>query len=204
MELHIRPAELDDASFMVPLVNDADGGMPLAIWTSLAQPGESPWDVGLRRIRSDDTPVSWSMGWIAEDGGRPVGVLIVHQLSETPEQLEATIMSPLWVPFVALELEASGSAYIKTLSVIEAMRGQGVGTQLLRFAERFRGPEGMSVIVGNHDQASRRFFERHLKPWAARFFADLETADGARFYQAVGLVGRTFVEIEAEAFAMDA
>lgn len=50
----------------------------------------------------------------------------------------------------------------------------------------------------------RRFFERHLKPWAARFFADLETADGARFYRAVGLVGRTFVEIEAEAFAMDA
>jgi hypothetical protein len=43
-----------------------------------------------------------------------------------------------------------------------------------------------------------------LEALAARFFADLETADGARFYRAVGLVGRTFVEIEAEAFAMDA
>ena len=50
----------------------------------------------------------------------------------------------------------------------------------------------------------RRFFERHLQPWAARFFADLETAEGARFYRAVGLVGRAFVEIEAEAFGMDA
>ncbi len=161
MDLQIRPAELDDAPFMVPLVNAADGGMPFAIWTTLAQPGEDPWDVGLRRVRSNDTPVSWSMGWIAEDAGTPVGVLIVHQLSETPEQLEATIMSPLWVPFAELELEASGSGYIKTLSVIEAVRGQGVGTQLLRFAERFRGPEGMSVILGNHDEASRRFFERN-------------------------------------------
>ena len=168
MDLRIRPAQLDDAAFMVPLVNDADGGMPLAIWTSLAQPGESPWHVGLRRVRSDDTPVSWSMGWIAEDAGAPVGALIVHQLSETPEQLEATIMSPLWVPFVELELEASGSAYIKTLSVIEDVRGQGVGTQLLRFAERFRGPEGMSVIVGDHDEASRRFFERNVYNEAAR------------------------------------
>ena len=51
--------------------------------------------------------------------------------------------------------------------------------------------------------AERRFFERHLKPWAARFFADLETAKLARFYRAVGGVGRLFMEIEAEAFAMD-
>ncbi len=168
MDLTIRPAERDDAPFMVPLVNDADGGMPLAIWTSLAKPDEDPWDVGLRRVQSDDTPVSWSMGWIAEDAGTPVGVLIVHQLSETAEQLEATIMSPLWVPFVELELEASGSGYIKTLSVIEAKRGQGIGAQLLRFAERFRGPEGMSVILGDHDEASRRFFGRNGYTEAAR------------------------------------
>jgi TorA maturation chaperone TorD len=52
--------------------------------------------------------------------------------------------------------------------------------------------------------AERRFFERHLKPWAARFFADLETARHARFYRPVGTIGRIFMEIEAQAFAMDA
>jgi TorA maturation chaperone TorD len=52
--------------------------------------------------------------------------------------------------------------------------------------------------------SDRRFFERHLKPWAARFFADLETAKLARFYRPVGAIGRIFMEIEAEAFAMDA
>jgi TorA maturation chaperone TorD len=52
--------------------------------------------------------------------------------------------------------------------------------------------------------ADRRFFERHLKPWAARFFADLETAKFARFYRPVGAIGRTFMEIESEAFAMAA
>jgi TorA maturation chaperone TorD len=49
----------------------------------------------------------------------------------------------------------------------------------------------------------RRFFERHLQPWAERFLADLERSDTARFYRAVGALGRAFVEIEAEAFAMD-
>jgi len=47
-----------------------------------------------------------------------------------------------------------------------------------------------------------RFFERHLKPWAARMFADLEVAPSARFYRAVGRVGRIFVELESEAFAL--
>jgi TorA maturation chaperone TorD/DNA-binding transcriptional regulator YdaS (Cro superfamily) len=51
--------------------------------------------------------------------------------------------------------------------------------------------------------AERRFFERHLKPWAPRFFADLETAKLGRFYRAVGGVGRLFLAVEAEAFAMD-
>ena len=161
MDLQIRPAELDDAPLMAPLVNAADGGLPLQIWTSLAVPGADPWEVGIRRIQSDDTPVSWRMGWIAEVGGMPAGVVIVHQLSETPEELEATIMSPLWVPIVELELLASDTAYIKTISVLPAMRGQGVGTQLLAFAERFRGPEGTSVIVADHDTRSQRFFERH-------------------------------------------
>jgi TorA maturation chaperone TorD len=54
------------------------------------------------------------------------------------------------------------------------------------------------------EDAELRFFERHLRPWAPRFFTSLETANGARFYRAVARVGGLFMDIEAEAFAMDA
>ena len=47
------------------------------------------------------------------------------------------------------------------------------------------------------------FFERHVAPWADRFFADLERAAAANFYRSVGAVGRLFIEIETEAFAME-
>ncbi|MBX6742436.1 MAG: molecular chaperone TorD family protein [Acetobacteraceae bacterium] len=43
------------------------------------------------------------------------------------------------------------------------------------------------------------FFTRHLRPWAGRFFADLEGAPAARFYRAVGALGRTAIEIEQAA-----
>lgn len=50
----------------------------------------------------------------------------------------------------------------------------------------------------------REFFEAHIAPWAGRFFADLTAAEAARFYAAVGELGRLFAAIEAAAFAMDA
>ena len=48
------------------------------------------------------------------------------------------------------------------------------------------------------------FFAAHLAPWAGRLFADLEQAEAARFYKAVGSLGRLFIDIEAEGFAMEA
>ncbi len=50
--------------------------------------------------------------------------------------------------------------------------------------------------------ADREFFEKHIKPWASRFFADLEAAESANFYRSVGKLGRAFIEIETEAFAL--
>ena len=49
--------------------------------------------------------------------------------------------------------------------------------------------------------AEREFFQEHLSPWMGRFFFDLEHAKGADFYARVGAIGRTFVDLEAEAFA---
>ncbi len=63
---------------------------------------------------------------------------------------------------------------------------------------------GLAADRFNADPGAQKvFFERHVKPWAARFFADLEIAPSSRFYRAVGELGRTFMEIEAQAFEME-
>jgi TorA maturation chaperone TorD len=48
----------------------------------------------------------------------------------------------------------------------------------------------------------KQFFSDHVGTWAGHFFADLESAKSSRFYQPVGTIGRLFVEIETNAFAM--
>ncbi|MCK1279776.1 molecular chaperone TorD family protein [Bradyrhizobium sp. 61] len=50
--------------------------------------------------------------------------------------------------------------------------------------------------------AERLFFDQHVSRCMRRFFADLERARSAHFYAAVGALGRTFIDIEAEAFAL--
>lgn len=49
----------------------------------------------------------------------------------------------------------------------------------------------------------RGFFERHLGPWAAHFFKDMEGAEASRLYQPIGRIGRLFVGIEEDAFSME-
>jgi TorA maturation chaperone TorD len=50
--------------------------------------------------------------------------------------------------------------------------------------------------------ADRELFEKHMRPWVGRFFADLEQAEVASFYRHIGTLGRLFVELETEAFAL--
>ena len=49
---------------------------------------------------------------------------------------------------------------------------------------------------------SKRFFDRHIGPWASHFFSDLESARNSVFYAPVGSAGRAFMEIEKEAFRL--
>jgi TorA maturation chaperone TorD len=59
-------------------------------------------------------------------------------------------------------------------------------------SRRFPAPAG----------ADRELFEKHLAPWIGRFFADLERAEAADLYRRIGTLGRVFVEIETDAFAL--
>jgi TorA maturation chaperone TorD len=50
--------------------------------------------------------------------------------------------------------------------------------------------------------SDRTIFEKHMAPWIGRLFADIERAQAADFYRRVGSLGRVFIEIETEAFAL--
>ncbi|MEX1083014.1 MAG: molecular chaperone TorD family protein, partial [Xanthobacteraceae bacterium] len=66
--------------------------------------------------------------------------------------------------------------------------------------------EIMAGVIGGrfpaHEDTERQLFEKHMAPWIGRFFADLERAEAAGFYRHVGALGRLFMQVETEAFAL--
>ena len=68
--------------------------------------------------------------------------------------------------------------------------------------------EIMSALVSGEVAApahsDRIIFEKHMAPWIGRLFADLERAKAGDFYRHVGALGRIFMEIETDAFALAA
>jgi TorA maturation chaperone TorD len=60
----------------------------------------------------------------------------------------------------------------------------------------------ISGRLGTQPGADRELFEKHLSPWLGRFFSDLQQAEAADFYRRLGTLGRVFMDIETEAFAL--
>lgn len=58
-------------------------------------------------------------------------------------------------------------------------------------------------VSDNGLPSQKAFFDAHLAKWAALFFTDLENAKAANLYAPVGSLGRVFMTIEADAFAIE-
>jgi TorA maturation chaperone TorD len=68
--------------------------------------------------------------------------------------------------------------------------------------------EIMAGLIGGQFDArpgsDQEIFEKHMASWMGRFFKDIEMAEAAKFYRPVGTIGRLLMDIETEAFALNA
>jgi TorA maturation chaperone TorD len=65
--------------------------------------------------------------------------------------------------------------------------------------------ETMGLLIGESDvtvDVQRRFFQSHMAPWMNTFFLDLQKAQAARFYRAVGQFGEQFIGFEGKYLTM--
>ena len=62
--------------------------------------------------------------------------------------------------------------------------------------------ELMAAVTAARPAAARTVFAAYVASWMPRFFGELESANSADFYRSVGALGRTFLDIEADAFTL--
>ena len=169
----------------------------------------SPSSEMIRRLallRGDATPLGSTHAALGEAAGR------VNEESVEREYFDlfVGIGRGLLLPYASHYL--TGALYGRPLARLrEALQHLGIEKAAQRSEPEDHAAilcEIMAGLVGGGlvapAGADRDFFEKHLAPWIRRFFVDLEQAQSAGFYACVGALGRTFIEVEAEAFALSA
>ena len=158
-----RYATRDDALPMAELINIAGEGMPLYLWSNMAEPGVSPWEIGQQRARRESGSFSYRNTIVREDDGEVVAALMGYPLPDAPEPVSYDDMPPMFVPLKQLEDLVAGTWYVNVLAAYPDCRGKGYGTDLLAIAEKLAvetGRSGLSIIVSDANAGARRLYER--------------------------------------------
>ena len=175
----------------------------------LASPPDETLLALLRSLEGGDTPLGRALAGVAREA------------AAVSQDAAAEEYAALFIGLVRGELVPYGSYYLTgflhekplarlrdDMAVLGIARAEGVAEPEDHIAALCAMMAGLiegrftdiPVAVGEQ----RRFFDAHLAPWVRRFFEDLQKAESARFYRTVGALGREFMDIELQAFAMAA
>jgi ribosomal protein S18 acetylase RimI-like enzyme len=159
----VRDAVRTDCAKLAQLINLAGEGLPLYLWRQMAGAGDDPWEIGRERAARDSGGFSYRNSIIAEVDGRIAGALVGYPVPDEPEPVDPANTPPMFVPLVELENLATGTWYVNAVAAFPEARGLGVGSELMRWAERRAadlGLRGVSLIVSDANHGARRLYER--------------------------------------------
>lgn len=155
----LRPARKADCRRIAQLYRISSDGVADYVWSRLAAPGEDLLEVGRRRYEREGTPFSYRNCRLVELHGEVIAMLVAFPMHVDPDDRES---DPVLVPYRVLEEDAS--YYVCGMAVEAAHRGRGIGSALLRDAERearARGLAKLSLIVFEQNAGAVRLYLRN-------------------------------------------
>jgi len=200
----LRPDLYSDLAAAADEIDAARAREYALLATLLARVPDAALLARLATLRGDATPLGLAHAALAEAADRM-----------TAQRIEREFFD-LFIGIGRGELLPYGSYYLTGFLQERplARLREDLGRLGIARADGNREPEDhaailceiMAGIIGGQFPtpagSDRELFDKHLAPWIGRFFADLERAEAADLYRSVGTLGRVFIGIESEAFAL--
>jgi TorA maturation chaperone TorD len=205
MQRMLEPRSQNSSGRVVDEIDRARAQEYALLATLLSRSPDAQLLQRLALLRGDVSPLGRAHAALGEAAGRADETGAAREYFDLFSGLGQDALLPYASHYLA------GSLYGRPLERLrERFQNFGIET-----AARHSEPEDhiailcevMAGLIGGdigEAGADREFFGNYLTTWMRRFFVDLEGARSADFYACVGSLGRIFVDIEAEAFALSA
>ena len=145
--LRFRNGAKEDSSDLALLLDVAGRGLPAYLWSIEAKQGQSAYEYGREKIRSDENRRSYYKNWyVAENNGILVGAFFGFIVEIPYPEIDYNDITKYLHPIVELEKVASGSWLLQAISILPEYRGYGFAIQLLRKVEKVVKALGLKSI----------------------------------------------------------
>ena len=132
--MYIRPCTKADCYQVAELALMAGEGIPAFFWEQSRKDNEDIFEVGARKLQSDNDNFSYRNVSVAIVDNKIAGMLLAYRLP-SPHHEEPLDDYPEFIrPLIELEQCVPDTFYINMLASFPEYRGQGVGSKLMGYA----------------------------------------------------------------------
>lgn len=162
MPVRLRPARKGDAAQLAVLMDIASQGLVSHLWSSLALPGESPFEIGRSRIIDRSALPSHYSNWtVAEVSGDVAAASAGYRVPDPYDAGDSGELPDAYAPLLELEALASGDWFLAVLAVFPEFRRRGLAKRMLLAAEveaKRSGTRSIALTVSRENSMARELY----------------------------------------------
>ena len=162
--LLFRNATEDDCTELALIRDIAGRRMPSYLWSQETGQGQSYFEYGREKIRTDANSNSYFKNWlVAEFQDKFVGAFFGFSVEDPYPEIDLEAVPECFRPCIELEKIASGCWLLQVIAILPQHRGKGLARQLLDKAESVAKTSGTNRIALQVEEVNEVAFNTYRK-----------------------------------------
>ena len=160
--LKFRTATEDDCTELTLIRDIAGRRMPSYLWSQEVTQGQSFFEYGRERIRTDANYDAYFKNWqVAESQSKFVGAFFGFSVGDPYPEIDLDNVPECFRPCVELERLASGCWLLQAVAILPQYRGKGLAGELLGKAESVAKDSGANRIALQVEEVNKVAFRTY-------------------------------------------
>ena len=160
--LQFRNATEDDCTELALIRDIAGRRMPSYLWSQEVGQGQSYFEYGREKIRTDANYNGYFKNWlVAESQSKFVGAFFGFSVEDPYPEIDLDAVPECFRPCIELEGVASGCWLLQAIAILPQYRGKGLARQLLGKAESVATDSGTNRIALQVEEVNEVAFKTY-------------------------------------------